>query len=425
MLEIETIETGDAIIKVVGVGGGGNNAVNRMIEFGLSDIEFTAVNTDRKVLLSSNATHKIQLGEKITRGLGAGANPEIGKKAAEESSEEITNVLKGADMVFVTAGMGGGTGTGAAPVVASIAKGMGMLTIGIVTKPFTIEGRRRMMQAEAGIAELKECVDTLIIVPNDRLLMISDKKTTVQEAFKTADDVLRQGIQGISDLIKCKGVINVDFADVKTVMKDRGLAHMGIGRAKGENKAEEAVRMAINSPLLETTIDGAKGVLLNITGDSNLTLFDAAQAAEIVQQSIDEDAIFIYGMAMDDSLDDEIVITVIATGFEESGKGKKEKVVVQQVKEPEEPKIGLRVNANAYDDHDEYIRSRTAGKVSYGDYSGQPGYGRNRPESYVKREEYRPSVGKAQSQKPQPEAEEEKKERGRGFHVPDWMKFNS
>ena len=317
MFDYNEQRPGSAVIKVVGVGGGGNNAVNRMIEHGVKDIEFISVNTDKQVLVSSGANKKIQVGEKITKGLGAGANPEIGKKAAEESREEIAQSIEGADMVFVTAGMGGGTGTGAAPVVAKIAKDMGILTIGIVTKPFTIEGKVRTNQAEAGIAELKANVDTLVIIPNDRLLMIADKKTTVKEAFRMADDVLRQGIQGISDVIQREGDINLDFADVQTVMKDRGLAHMGIGRAKGEDKAEIAVKMAINSPLLETTIDGARGVLLTITGGSDLSLFEAAQAAEIVKEYIDDSATFIYGIAMDDSLEDEIVVTVIATGFDD------------------------------------------------------------------------------------------------------------
>ncbi len=317
MFDYNEQRPGNAVIKVVGVGGGGNNAVNRMIEHGVKDIEFISVNTDKQVLVSSGANKKIQVGEKITKGLGAGANPEIGKKAAEESREEIAQSIEGADMVFVTAGMGGGTGTGAAPVVAKIAKDMGILTIGIVTKPFTIEGKVRTNQAESGIAELKANVDTLVIIPNDRLLMIADKKTTVKEAFRMADDVLRQGIQGISDVIQREGDINLDFADVQTVMKDRGLAHMGIGRAKGEDKAEIAVKMAINSPLLETTIDGARGVLLNITGGNDLSLFEAAQAAEIVKEYIDDSATFIYGIAMDDSLEDEIVVTVIATGFDD------------------------------------------------------------------------------------------------------------
>ena len=288
-----------------------------MLERGVKGIDFIVVNTDKPILARSNAETKIQIGEKLTKGLGAGANPEIGKKSAEESKEEIEAALKGADMVFVTAGMGGGTGTGAAPVIAEIAKNMGILTIGVVTKPFGFEGKVRTSQADEGIAALKENVDTLVIIPNDRLLMIADKKTTIKDAFLMSDDVLRQGIQGIADVITNDGEINLDFADVTTVMKDRGLAHMGIGRAKGDDKAEIAVKMAINSPLLETTIDGARGVLLNITGGSDLGLFEAAQAAEIVKSYIDESATFIYGIAMDPTLEDEIIITVIATGFEE------------------------------------------------------------------------------------------------------------
>ena len=317
MSEFVTNDNNAAVIKVVGVGGGGNNAVNRMLERGVKGIDFIVVNTDKPILARSNADTKIQIGEKLTKGLGAGANPEIGKKSAEESKEEIQAALKGADMVFVTAGMGGGTGTGAAPVIAEIAKSMGILTIGVVTKPFGFEGKVRTTQAEDGITALKNNVDTLVIIPNDRLLMIADKKTTIKDAFLMSDDVLRQGIQGIADVITNDGEINLDFADVTTVMKDRGLAHMGIGRAKGDDKAEIAVKMAINSPLLETTIDGARGVLLNITGGSDLGLFEAAQAAEIVKSYIDESATFIYGIAMDPSLDDEIIITVIATGFED------------------------------------------------------------------------------------------------------------
>ncbi len=326
MMEFEKPSSNIAVMKVVGVGGGGNNAVNRMIEYGLKDIDFIAVNTDYQVLKHSKASQRIQLGEKLTKGLGAGAKPEVGRKAAEESREEIAQSLRGADLVFVTAGMGGGTGTGAAPVVASIAKEMGILTIGIVTKPFTIEGKVRTKQAEAGIAELRENVDTLVIIPNDRLLMIADKKTTVNEAFKMADDILRQGIQGISEVIRFEGdgdSINLDFADVTTVMRDGGLAHMGIGRAKGDDKAEAAVKMAMNSPLLETTVDGAKGVLLNITGGRDLTLFDTAEVAEIVQNCIDDDAKFIYGIATDENLEDELVVTIIATGFDDAGTMKK------------------------------------------------------------------------------------------------------
>ena len=351
-----------AVIKVVGVGGGGNNAVNRMLERGVKGIEFIVVNTDNAVLARSGAETRIQIGEKLTKGLGAGANPEVGKKSAEESKEEIEAALKGADMVFVTAGMGGGTGTGAAPVVAGIAKNMGILTIGVVTKPFGFEGKLRTSHAEEGIAELKNNVDTLVIIPNDRLLMISDKKTTFKDAFLMSDDVLRQGIQGIADVITNDGEINLDFADVTTVMKDRGLAHMGIGRAKGDDKAEVAVKMAINSPLLETTIDGAKGVLLNITGGSDLGLFEAAQAAEIVKSYIDESATFIYGIAMDPSLEDEIIITVIATGFDEPSP---KAIPFFSQQQPKEDNFVQRESAPTYsqrvDDFYNKAQSRTTG----------------------------------------------------------------
>ena len=259
-----------AIIKVIGVGGAGNNAVNRMVDSGIEGVEFVTVNTDRQALLLSKAGTKIQIGEKITRGLGAGANPDIGAQAAEESKAEISEAIKGADMVFVTAGMGGGTGTGAAPIVASIAKEMGILTIAVVTKPFTFEGKKRLTQAERGIESLKGKVDTLVVIPNDKLLQIIDRKTSIVEAFKMADDVLRQGVQGISDLIKVPGLVNLDFADVKTIMLNTGMAHMGIGRASGENRAEDAAKQAIQSPLLETTIEGARGVIINVTGGENL-----------------------------------------------------------------------------------------------------------------------------------------------------------
>lgn len=305
-----------AQIKVIGCGGGGNNAVNRMIEAGLQGVDFIALNTDKQALVMSQAEHKIQIGEKITKGLGAGANPEIGQKSAEESREEIYKALEGADMVFITAGMGGGTGTGAAPVVATIAKELGILTVGVVTKPFTFEGRKRMEQADKGIEELKTKVDTLVTIPNDRLLQIAEKKTSLSEAFKIADDVLLQGVQGISDLIAVPGLINLDFADVKTIMENKGLAHMGIGWASGENRAVEAAQKAIQSPLLETSIQGAKGVLLNITGGSQLGLFDVNEAAELVAQAADPDVNLIFGAVIDESLQDEIKITVIATGFD-------------------------------------------------------------------------------------------------------------
>ncbi len=305
-----------AIIKVIGVGGAGNNAVNRMVDSGIEGVEFVTVNTDRQALLLSKAGTKIQIGEKITRGLGAGANPDIGAQAAEESKAEISEAIKGADMVFVTAGMGGGTGTGAAPIVASIAKEMGILTIAVVTKPFTFEGKKRLTQAERGIESLKGKVDTLVVIPNDKLLQIIDRKTSIVEAFKMADDVLRQGVQGISDLIKVPGLVNLDFADVKTIMLNTGMAHMGIGRASGENRAEDAAKQAIQSPLLETTIEGARGVIINVTGGENLGLHEVNTAAELVQRSVDPEANIIFGAVIDKSLDEDIVITVIATGFD-------------------------------------------------------------------------------------------------------------
>ncbi len=305
-----------AHIKVIGVGGGGNNAVNRMIENQVKGIEFITINTDRQALHSSKSETRLQIGEKLTRGLGAGANPEVGMKAAEESRNEITEVLKGADMVFITAGMGGGTGTGAAPIVAEIAKELGILTVGVVTKPFMFEGRKRMVHAEKGIEELKKRVDTLVTIPNDRLLQVVERKTSIVEAFSIADDVLRQGIQGISDLIAVPALINLDFADVKTIMLNQGLAHMGIGKASGENRATEAAKQAIHSPLLETSIEGAKGVLLNITGGPNLGIFEVNEAADLIRQSVDPDANIIFGAGLDENLKDEIKITVIATGFD-------------------------------------------------------------------------------------------------------------
>ena len=307
---------GTATIKVIGVGGAGNNAVNRMIDAGIKNVEFIAVNTDRQALQLSKASTKIQIGEKLTRGLGAGANPDIGAQAAEESRTEVAEALRGADMVFVTAGMGGGTGTGAAPIVAQTAKEMGILTIGVVTKPFTFEGKKRLAQAERGIESLKGKVDTLVVIPNDKLLQVIDRKTSIIEAFRMADDVLRQGVQGISDLIAVPGLINLDFADVKTIMLDRGMAHMGVGRASGENRAEDAAKQAIQSPMLETSIEGARGVIINITGGSDVGLHEANTAAELVQRSADPEANIIFGSVTDDSMGDEIQITVIATGFE-------------------------------------------------------------------------------------------------------------
>lgn len=315
MLEFDTSIDQLANIKVIGVGGGGNNAVNRMIEHGVQGVDFIAVNTDAQALNLSKAEYRLQIGNKLTRGLGAGANPEVGKKAAEESREQIEEVLRGADMVFVTAGMGGGTGTGAAPVIASIARDLGALTVGVVTRPFSFEGRKRQTQAIGGIAAMKEAVDTLIVIPNDKLLQIVDKSTPMLEAFREADNVLRQGVQGISDLIATPGLINLDFADVKTIMSDKGSALMGIGIATGENRATEAAKKAISSPLLETSIDGAKGVIMNITGGSNLSLFEVQEAADIVASASDEEVNMIFGSVINENLNDEIIVTVIATGF--------------------------------------------------------------------------------------------------------------
>ncbi|WP_026961672.1 cell division protein FtsZ [Alicyclobacillus herbarius] len=316
MLEFDLEVDSLARIKVVGVGGGGCNAVNRMIDSGIAGVEFIVVNTDAQALRLSKAETRIQIGEKVTRGLGAGANPEIGKKAAEESREALANVLQGADMVFVTAGMGGGTGTGAAPIIAEISKELGALTVGVVTKPFRFEQKRRMTQAEMGIANLKEKVDTLIVIPNDRLLEIVDRNTPVTEAFKEADNVLRQGVSGISDLIAVPGLINVDFADVKAIMTERGSALMGIGTASGENRATEAAKMAISSPLLETSIDGARGVLMHVSGSENLSLWEVNEAADIVSAAVDPEVNMIFGANINPDLQDSIVVTVIATGFE-------------------------------------------------------------------------------------------------------------
>ncbi|MDF2679979.1 MAG: cell division protein FtsZ [Brevibacillus sp.] len=318
MLEFDMDLGSFARIKVIGCGGGGSNAVNRMIAGGVKGVEFITLNTDAQALQLSSADIKLQIGEKLTRGLGAGANPEIGKKAAEESRDLIENALRGADMVFVTAGMGGGTGTGAAPVVAEIAKELGALTVGVVTRPFSFEGRKRSQHGEAGIAGLKEKVDTLIVIPNDRLLEIVDKNTPMLEAFREADNILRQGVQGISDLIAVPGLINLDFADVKTIMTERGSALMGIGIGSGENRAAEAARRAISSPLLETSIDGARGVLLNITGGTNLSLYEVNEAADIVSSAADPDVNMIFGAVINEDLKNELLVTVIATGFEQS-----------------------------------------------------------------------------------------------------------
>ncbi|WP_338472245.1 cell division protein FtsZ [Niallia sp. XMNu-256] len=308
----------NARIKVIGVGGGGNNAVNRMIEEGIEGVDFIAVNTDAQSLRLSNAGITMQIGSDLTRGLGAGANPEVGRQAVAESQNQIREVLQGSDMVFVTAGMGGGTGTGAAPAIAQIARELGILTIGIVTRPFSFEGRKRAKNAEVGIEAMRQAVDTLIIIPNDRLLGVVGKKTPMLEAFREADNVLRQGVQGISDLIAVPGLINLDFADVKTIMSNQGTALMGIGVAEGEGRAVEAVKQAISSPLLETSISGAKGVLMNITGGNDLSLFEVQEAADIVASSSDEDLNMIFGSIINESLKNKIVVTVVATGFDEA-----------------------------------------------------------------------------------------------------------
>ncbi len=333
MLDFDLDNERFANLKVVGIGGGGSNAVNRMINSGLRGVDFIAINTDAQALALSNALRKIQIGQNITKGLGAGANPEIGQRAAEESREAIMESLKGADMVFITAGMGGGTGTGGAPIIAEISKEIGALTVGVVTKPFSFEGRRRASVADQGIQNLREKVDTLITIPNDRLLQVVDKKTSIVEAFKYADDVLRQGVQGISDLIAVPGLINLDFADVKTIMLDTGSALMGIGSGTGETRAADAARTAISSPLLETSIEGARGILLNITGGPDLGLFEVNEAAVIVQEVADPDANIIFGAVIDEKLGDEVRVTVIATGFDSKvpRRDKVEKIKVPEI----------------------------------------------------------------------------------------------
>ncbi len=309
-----------AVIKVVGVGGGGTNAVNRMVDAGLAGVEFIAVNTDAQALMMTDADVKIQVGSQVTRGLGAGADPEIGFAAAQESRDELKEALKGADMVFVTAGEGGGTGTGGGPVVAELGQEIGALTVGVVTRPFAFEGRKRADQAERGIDQLRDRVDTLIVIENDRLLQVVERQTSVVEAFRMADDILRQGVQGITDLITEPGLVNLDFADVRTIMRDAGSALMGIGRASGENRAAEAARTAVSSPLLEASIEGATGILLNITGGSDIGLFEVNEAAEVVTGAADQNANVIFGAVIDDSLGDEVQVTVIATGFGGQGR---------------------------------------------------------------------------------------------------------
>lgn len=317
MLHFEVNEQSTAQIKVIGVGGGGSNAVNRMIDAGLNGVSFMAINTDKQALAGSRAETKLQIGEKLTKGLGAGANPEVGQKAAEENIDDLTKFIAGSDMVFITAGMGGGTGTGAAPIIAKAAKDLGVLTVGVVTKPFTFEGKKRKDHAELGIKFLKKYVDSLVVVPNDKLLQIAEKNTSMLEAFGMADEVLKQGVQGISDLIAEAGLINLDFADVKTVMSDRGVAHMGVGRGRGDSRVQEAVKAAIESPLLETSINGAKAILLNIMGGYDLGMLEVNEAADQIEKAADKDAIVIFGASVKEDMHDEIVITVIATGFED------------------------------------------------------------------------------------------------------------
>jgi cell division protein FtsZ len=349
-----------AVIKVVGVGGGGCNAVNRMIATRMQEVEFIAVNTDNQVLVGSMAPVKLRIGEKLTKGLGAGGYPEVGQRAAEESRDDLREALQGADMIFITAGMGGGTGTGAAPVIAELCKDIGALTVGVITKPFTFEGNRRRRLADEGAATLKEKVDTLITVPNDRLLHLSDKKMTMSAAFALADDVLRQGIQGISDTITVPGLVNLDFADVKSVMCEAGSALMAIGRATGDNRAVEAARAAVSSPLLDVSIEGAKGVLFNITG-SDYTIFEVNEAAQIIQEAADPDANIIFGAVVDETMQSELQITVIATGFDgRSSRGPQARLAQQPPPEPSAPERGGRRPERSADlDVPAFLRNRS------------------------------------------------------------------
>ena len=346
-------------IKVVGVGGAGNNVVNRMVSDGTKGVEFVAINTDKQVLSVSTADQKIQIGEKLTHGQGAGSNPDVGRQSAEENRNNISKAFEDADMVFITAGMGGGTGTGAGPIVADLARDAGALTIGVVTKPFSFEGKRRMQQAEAGVEEMLGKVDSLLVIPNDRLKYATDQKITMINAFQIADDVLRQAVTSISDLIKNTGFINLDFADVSTIMKDAGYAHMGVGRASGKNKAEEAARAAVSSPLMETSIDGARGVLVSITGSEDMGLEEVEVAAGLVQAAAHPDANIIFGAAFDDSLDDEIRVIVIATGFDKKPEAPaEEKPAAQPEEKPEEPAPARPTEEDPYEKILEIFNSR-------------------------------------------------------------------
>jgi len=353
-------------IKVIGVGGGGGNAVNRMIRSDVRGVEFISVNTDKHVLLHSQATHKIQIGEKVTKGQGAGARPEMGQRSAEESRDIITDALKGTDMVFITAGMGGGTGTGAAPVIANLAKEMGILTVGIVTKPFDFEGKHRMLQAEEGIKELSEHVDSLVVIPNERLKYFSEQKITLANAFDAADDVLRQGVKSISELIKIPGFINLDFADVTAIMRDAGHAHMGVGRASGKDKAEQAANAAISSPLLETTIDGAHGVIISITSSPDIGLDEVEQASTFISNAAHPDANIIWGVAFDETLNDEMEITVIATGFgrDASGNAKKPPKAVDSKITKAAAELEDIISQTNFDDSEDVIRPSKSTTVS-------------------------------------------------------------
>ena len=363
--EFEEANNSGVVIKVVGVGGGGTNAVNRMIEAGVRGVEFIAVNTDKQVLETSGATHKIVIGEKLTRGRGAGANPEIGHRAAEESSEEIANILRGTDMVFITTGMGGGTGTGAAPVVAKIAKDMGILTVGIVTKPFLFEGKKRMELAEEGIKKLGECVDSLVIIPNERLKQVSETRLTLLNAFIIADDVLRQGVQSISELINVTGVINLDFADVTAIMSNAGNAHMGVGQANGKDKAEQAAKLAISSPLLETSIKGARGILVNITASPDIALEEVDIASSMIKNEAHPDAQVIWGATFDKNLEDEMKVTVIATGFESAKKSSVSDTYAKPVNQAD--KVETTVVADDFDDNGSLFRNEYADEASSGE----------------------------------------------------------
>lgn len=413
-MEFDLDVGGFAQIKVVGVGGGGDNAVDRMISSGLKGVQYIAINTDHQALNRSKADKKLQIGEKITKGLGAGANPDVGKKAAEESRDDIADQLRGADMVFITAGMGGGTGTGAAPIVAEIAKSMNILTVGVVTYPFMFEGRTRANNANKGIAELKESVDSLIVVPNDKLLQVVGKGTSVTEAFRQADDVLRQGVSGISELITHDALINLDFADVRTIMQGKGIAHMGIGIGTGENRAEIAAKAAIQSPLLDTTVAGATGILLNITGGASLSLSEINEAAYKISQEVSEDANIIFGAGIDESLDDEVRITIIATGFEnEKVQKKPQKMNPDRYRAPEKP---VEIQPEPEDDEDGLVMTsfvpKTTTRPMDGGISPRPAQPRMDAEEVEDDEIFIPRRDERRRQYDEEEEEQQTKKKG-------------